>query len=89
MIEFEPLWLTLKLAFVTTLILLVISIPLAWWLAYKKNNFKTVVEAVVSMPLVLPPSVIGFYLLLLNHIWCKQNNFLTIRVKDSIVLQFL
>lgn len=64
MIEFEPLWLTLKLAFVTTSILLVISIPLAWWLAYKKNNFKTVIEAVVSMPLVLPPSVIGFYLLL-------------------------
>ncbi|QEC70219.1 molybdate ABC transporter permease subunit [Panacibacter ginsenosidivorans] len=62
--EFEPFWLTLKLAFVTTLILLVISIPLAWWLAYKKNNFKTVIEAVVSMPLVLPPSVIGFYLLL-------------------------
>lgn len=64
MIEFEPFWLTLKLAFVTTLILLVISIPLAWWLAYKKNNFKTVAEAVVSMPLVLPPSVLGFYLLL-------------------------
>jgi len=64
MIEFEPLWLTLKLAFVTTLILLFISVPLAWWLAYKKNNFKTVIEAVVSMPLVLPPSVIGFYLLL-------------------------
>jgi len=64
MIDLEPLWLTLKLAFVTTSILLVISIPLAWWLAYKKNNFKTVIEAVVSMPLVLPPSVIGFYLLL-------------------------
>ena len=64
MIEFEPLWLTLKLAFVTTFILLIVSIPLAWWLAYKKNNFKTVIEAVVSMPLVLPPSVIGFYLLL-------------------------
>jgi molybdate transport system permease protein len=64
MIELEPLWLTLKLAFVTTVLLLVISIPLAWWLAYKKNNFKTFIEAMVSMPLVLPPSVIGFYLLL-------------------------
>lgn len=63
MIALEPLWLTLKLAFVTTFILFVIAVPLAWWLAYKKNNFKTVVEAVVSMPLVLPPSVIGFYLL--------------------------
>jgi len=64
MIELEPLWLTLKLAFVSTVLLLVISIPLAWWLAYKKNNFKTFIEAMVSMPLVLPPSVIGFYLLL-------------------------
>jgi len=64
MIELQPLWLTLKLAFVTTIILFFISVPLAWWLAYKKNNFKTVIEAVVSMPLVLPPSVIGFYLLL-------------------------
>jgi len=64
MIELEPLWLTLKLASVTTVLLLIISIPLAWWLAYKKNNFKTVIEAVVSLPLVLPPSVIGFYLLL-------------------------
>lgn len=64
MIELEPLWLTLKLAFVTTVLLLVISVPLAWWLAYKKNNFKTFIEAMVSMPLVLPPSVIGFYLLL-------------------------
>lgn len=64
MIEFEPFWLTLKLALVTTFILLVFAIPLAWWLAYKKNNFKTVIEAIVSLPLVLPPSVIGFYLLL-------------------------
>lgn len=75
MIDLEPLWLTLKLAFVTTSILLVISIPLAWWLAYKKNNFKTVIEAVVSMPLVLPPSVIGFYLLLAfspSHVFGKM-----------------
>ena len=64
MIDTEPLWLTLKLAFITTAILLLISIPLAWWLAYKKNNFKTIAEVIVSMPLVLPPSVIGFYLLL-------------------------
>lgn len=64
MIELEPLWLTLRLAFVTTVLLLIISIPLGWWLAYKKNNFKTFIEAMVSMPLVLPPSVIGFYLLL-------------------------
>ena len=56
--------LTFKLAAVTTLILLIIAIPLAAFLAYSKMRFKSIVETVVSMPLVLPPSVLGFYLLL-------------------------
>ena len=64
MIDIEPLWLTLKLATVTTIILFVIAVPFGNWLSQRKNNFKTVVEAIVSMPLVLPPSVLGFYLLL-------------------------
>lgn len=64
MIEFAPLYLTFKLACCTTLILFFVSIPLANWLASKKNIFKTVAEVFVSMPLVLPPSVIGFYMLL-------------------------
>ena len=64
MIELEPLWLTFKLAFFTTLILFFISIPIANWLSNKKNIFKTIAEVIVSMPLVLPPSVIGFYMLL-------------------------
>lgn len=64
MIDPEPFWLTLKLAAVTTAILFCISIPVAHWLAHRRNNFKTIVEAFVSMPLVLPPSVIGFYMLL-------------------------
>ena len=64
MIDIEPFWLTLKLATVTTIILFVIAVPFANWLSQKKNNFKTVIEAIVSMPLVLPPSVLGFYLLL-------------------------
>ena len=64
MIELEPLYLTFKLAFFTTLILFVVAIPLANWLASKKNIFKTIVEVIVTMPLVLPPSVIGFYILL-------------------------
>jgi molybdate transport system permease protein len=63
-IDLEPLWLTLKLAVVTTAILFIISIPLSYWLSQKKNYFKTIVETIVSMPLILPPSVIGFYLLL-------------------------
>ncbi len=64
MIDPEPLWLTLKLATVTSVILFFIAIPVAHWLAFKKNTFKTFIEAIVSMPLVLPPSVIGFYMLL-------------------------
>jgi len=64
MVALEPLWLTFKLAFFTTLILFFISIPLANWLAAKKNIFKIIAEVIVSMPLVLPPSVIGFYMLL-------------------------
>lgn len=64
MIDLDPIWLTAKLALITTLILLVVAIPLAHWLAFSKWKGKTVIEAIVSMPLVLPPSVLGFYLLL-------------------------
>lgn len=63
MIDWEPLILTFKLAFVSTVILLVISIPLASWLAGTKNRMKPVFESLISMPLVLPPTVLGFYLL--------------------------
>ena len=59
----QPLILTFKLAFITTLILLAIGIPIAYWLAYSRFRFKFVIETIVSMPLVLPPSVLGFYLL--------------------------
>ncbi|MET3118346.1 molybdate transport system permease protein [Undibacterium sp. GrIS 1.8] len=62
--DLQPLWLTFRLAGLTTCILLVIGIPLAFWLAYTPNRFKPVLETLVSMPLVLPPSVLGFYLLL-------------------------
>ncbi|HZE86360.1 MAG TPA: molybdate ABC transporter permease subunit [Puia sp.] len=64
MIEWEPLWLSLRLSLVTTAILLLIALPLACWLAYSRMRIKTVVESLVSLPLVLPPSVLGFYLLL-------------------------
>lgn len=64
MIDWEPLILTLRLAFITTFLLLFISIPLAYWLAFTKTKFKPIIETLVSMPLVLPPTVIGFYLLI-------------------------
>ena len=57
--------LTIKLAGITTLILLFIGTPLAWWLVQSKSPLKNVVSAIVTLPLVLPPAVIGFYLLVL------------------------
>ncbi|MDR2874837.1 MAG: molybdate ABC transporter permease subunit [Methylobacillus sp.] len=62
--DWTPLLLSFKLAAVTTLILAVIGIPFAWWLSATRTRFKPALEALVSMPLVLPPSVLGFYLLL-------------------------
>lgn len=59
----NTLLLTGKLAGLTTLILLVIGMPVAYWLAYKKFMFKSLVEALISMPMVLPPTVLGFYML--------------------------
>jgi molybdate transport system permease protein len=64
MIDLEPLWLTAKLASITTLILLIIALPLCYWLAYSKFKLKVIIEAIISLPLVLPPSVLGFYLLI-------------------------
>ncbi len=62
--DMQPLWLTFELASVTTAILICIGVPFAWWLANTRIRIKPAVEAMVSMPLVLPPSVLGFYLLL-------------------------
>jgi molybdate transport system permease protein len=62
--DWGPIILTFKLAFVTTLILVVLAIPLAYFITQSKSKLKPIVEALVSMPLVLPPTVIGFYLLL-------------------------
>jgi len=65
MTEWNTLFLTFKLAFVTTCLLLVIAIPLAYWLTVSSLKIKPVIEAFISMPLVLPPTVLGFYLLML------------------------
>ena len=64
MIDLSPIWLTLKLAAITTVLLLVIGLPVAWWLSKGRSIIKTIIEAIITMPLVLPPSVLGFYLLL-------------------------
>jgi molybdate transport system permease protein len=63
--DLQAIGLTLKVATLTTIILLVLGTPLAWWLARTRSWLKTPLSAIVSMPLVLPPSVLGFYLLVL------------------------
>lgn len=63
-LDFSPLLLTLHLAVVSTLCLMVISLPVAWWIVHGKSVLRPAVATVVTLPLVLPPSVLGFYLLL-------------------------
>jgi len=62
--DLTAFFITLRLALVSTLILLVLGTPLAWWLSQTKTRLKIVVEALVALPLVLPPTVLGFYLLI-------------------------
>ncbi|MFT8038216.1 molybdate ABC transporter permease subunit, partial [Salmonella enterica subsp. enterica serovar Enteritidis] len=62
-VDFAAIWLTFKLASLTTALLLLIGTPLAWWLARTHSPLKGPVGAVVALPLVLPPTVLGFYLL--------------------------
>ncbi|RBW49052.1 molybdate ABC transporter permease subunit [Marinobacter sp. F3R11] len=64
-IYWEPVWLTLKLAGFTTAVLLVVGTPVAWWLARSKHWVRQPVAAIIALPLVLPPTVLGFYLLVL------------------------
>ena len=64
-LDLGPVWLSLQLAAVTVVILLLAGTPLAWWLAFTRSRARTTVEALVALPLVLPPTVLGFYLLIL------------------------
>ncbi|MDJ0813063.1 MAG: molybdate ABC transporter permease subunit [Woeseiaceae bacterium] len=60
----QPLWLSVKLAGITTLLLLVLATPIAWWLAQTRSGLKPLVQSLVALPIVLPPTVMGFYLLI-------------------------
>jgi molybdate transport system permease protein len=62
--DLSAIWLTLKLATLVTALLLIIGTPISWWLARTRSPFKGVIGAVVALPLVLPPTVLGFYMLL-------------------------
>jgi molybdate transport system permease protein len=64
MMDFGPLWLSAQLALVTTAILIILGAPLAWWLSQTRSRWQPAVQAIVAMPIVLPPTVLGFYLLI-------------------------
>lgn len=85
--------LTLKLALVTTLILLMLATPLAWWLATTKSRVKLLIEPIVALPLILPPTVMGFYLLLafapdslLGGLWLQFNGAPLAFTFDALVI---
>jgi molybdate transport system permease protein len=63
--DLGPLWLSARLALTTTVLLILFGAPLAWWLSQTRSKLQPVVQAIVAMPIVLPPTVLGFYLLLL------------------------
>ncbi len=85
MIDWNPLILTFELAITTTLFLLVIAIPIAYWLAFSTSKIKPVVETLVSMPLVLPPTVLGFYLL----VFLSPSSMLGGWLEDTFNLRFI
>lgn len=62
--DYQAIFLTLKLAAFTTILLMIIAPPIAWWLARSKHSLRPFIEALVALPLVLPPTVLGFYLLI-------------------------
>ncbi len=61
--DLNAIWITLRLAVTTTVLLMLVGVPIAWWLARTRSRARIVIEAVVAMPLILPPTVLGFYLL--------------------------
>ncbi|NMP15055.1 molybdate ABC transporter permease subunit [Thalassotalea sp. Y01] len=86
--EWLALATTLKLAAITTIILVIIGTPLAWWLAQMQSRFKVILEALVALPLVLPPTVLGFYLLLLFSPNYASGSFLQSLTGSSLAFSF-
>ena len=83
-----PIWLSLKLAGLTTLILLAIALPLAWWLARTRSRLRPMIEALTALPLVLPPTVLGFYLLLLMSPNSSAGQFFLTVTGDTLAFSF-
>ncbi len=88
-LDWNPLILTFQLALVTTIILMFVGIPLAYWIALTRGKWKYVIEPLVSMPLVLPPTVLGFYILLFFSPRSFLGSFLETFFHVKVVFTFL
>jgi len=86
--DLGPLWLTLKLAGATTLALLFIGTPLAWWIAFTRARVKAPIEAITALPLVLPPTVLGFYLLIFMSPSSPLGSFWVSVTGDALTFSF-
>tara|TARA_R110002072_G_scaffold79652_11_gene183581 strand:- start:3441 stop:4112 length:672 start_codon:yes stop_codon:yes gene_type:complete len=86
--DLGPLWLSLELAAITTLILLALGTPLAWWLARTRSVLKPAIEALTALPLILPPTVIGFYLLILLNPTSPIGGFWLNLTGDTLTFSF-
>ncbi len=84
-LDFTPFLLSFKLAIITTIILFIIALPLSWYLSQTKSKFKPLFESLTALPIVLPPSVLGFYLLVM----LSQNSPLGIFFKDHFDIELI
>jgi len=86
--DISALLVTIKLASITTVILILIGTPIAWWLSQTRFKFKAVIEAIIALPLILPPTVLGFYLLMTLGTNGPIGNFLEALGGSSIAFTF-
>jgi molybdate transport system permease protein len=86
--DLGPLWITLQLAAATTALLLVIGTPIAWWLAFSSSRVRPFAEAFVALPLVLPPTVLGFYFLILFNPAAPLGRFWIQATGESLTFSF-
>ena len=86
--ELPALWLTFQLAIITTVLLIFIGTPIAYWLAHTRARFRPVVEAIVALPIVLPPTVLGFYFLILFNPDSAIGKLWEITTNSSLLFSF-
>jgi molybdate transport system permease protein len=84
-IDFYPFWISFKLAFITTFILLVVGIPFSWFISRTQNMWKPFLESITALPIVLPPSVLGFYILIM----LSPNSQIGIFFKETFNIELL